>query len=278
MDFKRVEGIFLLVFLFLNIFLFYVFQENKVNDQSTLSGTISDQIEERLKADKINAPKNLSNEHREGFYLAANDVNLASQAEKQLKNQEWYVTNNTLHSRFLNENSDQLVIDFNSQQSVVDFISNPDNVIQGSQYHLDLSRSKRNKRYVFSQAWEQIPFLDDTSTLTLIAGHNNQNKLIIESYEQTMLSTDIEPLREKQQLISEREAIISLYTNNRLPAKSKIQRTELGYSRIFTVRGKGVYIPIWIVDVETNKNNTQVERVNAFTSAIITSNVSEVKH
>ena len=60
MDFKRVEGIFLVVFLFLNMFLFYVYQEGKTEQKTVSTGTISENIEERLRADDIKVPHSLS--------------------------------------------------------------------------------------------------------------------------------------------------------------------------------------------------------------------------
>jgi hypothetical protein len=39
-----------------------------------------------------------------------------------------------------------------------------------------------------------------------------------------------------------------------------------------------VYIPAWFITVETNKNNVQVERIDAFSNAVLSGNVSEVKN
>lgn len=277
MDFKRVEGIFLVVFFLMNIFLFYIYQETRIPNQPLTAGTISEHIEERLKQDEITAPTNLSEEIKEGYYLAASDVNLAEQARKQLKNQEWVITNSVLHSTFMSNREANILekVDVNSLEN---FILNPENVINGKAYVFDQSRSKDKNKFVFTQEWEGIPFLDDTSILSVTVDQSQAGITFVESYDQNMLSSDIEPLREKQSLISERDAVISLYTNNRLPVNSKISRIQLGYSKIFTVREKGIYIPTWFIEVNNNKNNSQIERVNAFTSAIITSNVSEVKN
>ncbi|AQP54298.1 hypothetical protein CBF34_03400 [Vagococcus penaei] len=277
MDFKRVEGIFLVVFFLMNIFLFYTYQETRIPNQPLTAGTISEHIEERLKQDEITAPTNLSEEIKEGYYLAASDVNLAEQARKQLKNQEWAITNSVLHSTFMS-NSEVNILEKVDVNSLEHFILNPENVINGKAYVFDQSRSKDKNKFVFTQEWEGIPFLDDTSILSVTVDQSQAGITFVESYDQNMLSSDIEPLREKQSLISERDAVISLYTNNRLPVNSKISRIQLGYSKIFTVREKGIYIPTWFIEVNNNKNNSQIERVNAFTSAIITSNVSEVKN
>lgn len=278
MDFRRVEGIFLVVFLFLNIFLYYIYQEGKTEQETAISGTISDHLEMRLDADEIKHPEKFSNDKKEGYYLSGQEVNLKEQASAKLENQEWYLENYVLYSKFMNNAPSRETLVLDRFKSIENFVKKEENVINGEDYRLNKNRSRANKEYVFNQVWEDIPFLDETSTLTLKAKKNSINEPIIESLEQTMLADDIEPLREKQPLISEREAVISLYTNNRLPTKSEIYWVELGYSRIFTVRGRSVFIPTWFIKVDINKNNSQLERVNAFTGAIITSNVSEVKN
>lgn len=276
MDFKRVEGIFLVVFLFLNMFLFYVYQEGKTSQDSTSSGTISDNIEGRLTSDDIKVPHKLSDKNQQGYYLSAEESELVVEAKAELKNIEWQVNDGQLTARPIRKN-DMEISDSDEAKKVDAFVSQKENVVHGSKYEINKDETKPGKNYVYNQTWEKIPFYDETSRLSVMISKSDLNRPIIESYEQTYLN-NIEPLREQQALISEREAIISLYTNNRLQPGSKIKWTNLSYTRIFTVRGKNVYIPAWFVAVETNKNPVQVERVNAFSSAIISANISEVKN
>ncbi|MEG0255410.1 MAG: two-component system regulatory protein YycI [Vagococcus sp.] len=276
MDFKRVEGIFLVVFLFLNMFLFYVYQEGKTSQDTISTGTISDNIEERLTADEIKIPHKLSDKNRQGYYLSAEESELVVEAKAELKSTEWQVNDSQLTARPIRKNEMEIA-DSDESKKVEAFISQKQNVVNGKDYVLNRSETKPGKNYVYNQAWEKIPFYDETSRLSLMISKNDLNRPIIESYEQTYLN-NIEPLREQQAVISEREAIISLYTNNRLQPSNKIKWINLAYTRIFTVRGKNVYIPAWFVAVESNKNSVQIERVNAFSSAVISSNISEVKN
>lgn len=276
MDFKRVEGIFLVVFLFLNMFLFYVYQEGKTSQDTISTGTISDNIEERLTADEIKIPHKLSDKNRQGYYLSAEESELVVEAKAELKSTEWQVNDSQLTARPIRKNEMEIA-DSDESKKVETFISQKQNVVNGKDYVLNRSETKPGKNYVYNQAWEKIPFYDETSRLSLLISKNDLNRPIIESYEQTYLN-NIEPLREQQAVISEREAIISLYTNNRLQPSNKIKWINLAYTRIFTVRGKNVYIPAWFVAVESNKNSVQIERVNAFSSAVISSNISEVKN
>lgn len=276
MDFKRVEGIFLVVFLFLNMFLFYVYQEGKSAQDTVSTGTISDNIESRLSADEIKIPHDLSQKHKQGYYLSGEESELVVEAKEDLRNIEWQINDNQLTARLIRKN-DMEISDSDEAKKIENFVSQKKNVIKGSDYVVNTYESKPGKQYIYSQKWEGIPFYDETSRLAVSISKNELNRPIIESYEQTYLN-NIEALREQQPLISEREAIISLYTNNRLQPGNKIKSISLGYTRIFTVRGKNVYIPAWFVNVESGKNTAQVERVNAFSSAVISSNVSEVKN
>ncbi len=276
MDFKRVEGIFLVVFLFLNMFLFYVYQEGDQEQKTVSTGAISENIEERLKADDIKIPHDLSEKTQQGYYLSAEETELYSEAKTELKNQEWQVNDGQLTGQMTSKLETEMV-ENDEEKQAQHFVSKEGNVLFGKEFELSEFESQKGEKYVFHQKFEGIPFYDETSQISLMLGKNNFDSLAINSYEETYLS-NIEALREPQNLITEREAIISLYTNNRLQSGNKIKWIELGYTRIFTVREKNVYIPAWFVAVESNKNNVQVERVNAFSSAIISSNVSEVKN
>ncbi|MEG0601189.1 MAG: two-component system regulatory protein YycI [Vagococcus sp.] len=276
MDFKRVEGIFLVVFLFLNMFLFYVYQEGKTEQKTVSTGTISENIEERLRADDIKVPHSLSEKIHQGYYLSAEEGQFFQDAKEQLKNQEWQVNDAQLTSQLFSK-TDTVIDSDNGEKEVEDFITKKGNVLYSDEYKYSTFESQKDTKYMFHQEWEGLPVYDETSQLSVNLQKDNAEVATIDSYEQTYI-TNIEALRDPQKLISEREAIISLYTNNRLQSGNKIKWIELGYTRIFTVREKNVYIPAWFVAVESNKNNIQIEKVNAFSSAIISSNVSEVKN
>ncbi|MFW7421276.1 two-component system regulatory protein YycI [Vagococcus fluvialis] len=276
MDFKRVEGIFLVVFLFLNMFLFYVYQEGKTEQKTVSTGTISENIEERLRADDIKVPHSLSEKIHQGYYLSAEEGQFFQDAKEQLKNQEWQVNDAQLTSQLFSK-TDTVIDSENGEKEVEAFITKKGNVLYSDEYKYSTFESQKDTKYMFHQEWEGLPVYDETSQLSVNLQKDNAEVATIDSYEQTYI-TNIEALRDPQKLISEREAIISLYTNNRLQSGNKIKWIELGYTRIFTVREKNVYIPAWFVAVESNKNNIQIEKVNAFSSAIISSNVSEVKN
>ncbi|MGO2638993.1 MAG: two-component system regulatory protein YycI, partial [Enterococcus viikkiensis] len=91
-------------------------------------------------------------------------------------------------------------------------------------------------------------------------------------YTQTRLK-EIEPLREKMALYSEKEILNTLYINNNIPAKSTITNVYLGYFRTLEVREKNVYVPVWFVKIRTADKTTQIEKVNALNNQVITNNL-----
>lgn len=276
MDFKRVEGIFLVVFLFLNMFLFYVYQEGKTEQKIVTTGAISDNIEERLRADDIKIPHSLSEKVQQGYYLSAEESQFLPDIKDVLKGQEWQVNGSQLIGNMLLK-PDFILSDGDEEKQIKEFVNTEGNVYKGSEYVLNKNETQADTQYVFNQEFEGIPFSDETSQLTVNLTKDHLDSLSIEFYDQTYLS-NIEALRDPQNLISERDAVISLYTNNRLQSGNTVKWIELGYTWIFTVREKNIYIPAWFIAVESNKNNLQVERVNAFTNTVISSNVSEVKN
>ncbi|MGX6971129.1 two-component system regulatory protein YycI [Vagococcus bubulae] len=274
MDFRRVEGIFFIVFLFLNMFLFYIYQEGREPQDYISTGSISENLEERLKADHIEVPKDLSKIKREGYYLSAEEDELVADAREKLADQSWQVNNDQLTSQIMAQ-SDTVIKKSKDIESINQFIRNPSNVLYGKDYVLNEEETIPLKNYIYNQTYEGIPFYDETAQLSVIVSQDKFESDQISSYKQTHISR-IEPLREVQSVISERDAIISLYTNNRIQSGDTVKWIHLGYTRIFTVRGKNVYIPAWFVSVESSKNVIQTERVNAFTNAVISSSVSEV--
>lgn len=93
----------------------------------------------------------------------------------------------------------------------------------------------------------------------------------ITSYTQGYLS-DVAPLREKTDTISEERALIWLYQYNEIPNGARIQWTKLAYTKLLSIKESSVYVPTWNVALKTNTTTgTYVRRVNAFTGAILKS-------
>ena len=76
-----------------------------------------------------------------------------------------------------------------------------------------------------AQSYKGIPFRDDTAKLSILADTSGE-LWKISKYSQTHIE-NIEELRDKTDLYSNRDAIDTLYMNNRIPSNSKITFIKL---------------------------------------------------
>lgn len=280
MDFKKIEWIFFLAFLGLNIFLFSIYHAAR-NEEGNVSSTNQKiDIEQRLETDEIDIKGKLSAEVKEGYYLAAvpTDMNDAINNEKNKNNGSF---NNEVsfagdgHSQVIYTPSTNFYIKDGKEtkENVASFLKDTKEVLFGGEYQYLPHESLTDPEYpeiICAQSFEGIPFYDNTSKMEIVL-EENDGLLRVSRYMQTHLSA-IEKLREKMALYSEKDAVNTLYINNKLPAKSKILWRQLSYVMILQVRGKNVYVPAWLIAVENGNNNIQIETVNAFTNRIITNN------
>lgn len=238
----------------------------------------TESLEKRLANDDITYTGELSEEKYQGYYLSAEQANMADaikksseeEASKQLKG-DLSITDNVLTSYPGNT----LTIDPEEpEKSLEKITSDPQNILYGEEYYYREHFSKLNGESMELEAspeYEGIPFQDDTAKLELTLEKDGSN-LEVTKYSQTYL-TEIEKLREKMDLYTEKEAVRTLYSNNKIPSGSKITWSELAYTRSLQVREKNVYVPVWFIAIETSNNNVQVESVNALSNTIVTNNV-----
>lgn len=279
MDFKRIEWIFFLAFLGVNIFLFSIYHAAQNDESGVTSSNQKVAIEQRLKSDNVAYEGKLSDKKKSGYYLSGEQTNMADAVINQRKesgNSEFLMDGTTFKDNQLTHvASDNYYIsdDKETEKTLQNFLKLEDQVLFGSEYTYLSHLSFVDQEYpeIFAgQSFEGIPFNDPTSRLEINL-ENADDLMKITSYTQTHLS-NIEKLREKMTLYSEKDAINTLYINNKIPQKSKIVWRQLAYTMILRVREKNVYVPAWFIAIQTNDSNLQVETVNAFSNRIITNN------
>jgi regulatory protein YycI of two-component signal transduction system YycFG len=275
MDFKRIEWIFFLSFLGLNIFLFGIYRDGVQDGHDVAYSDQTEPIENRLAKDGITYKGALSSEKMEGYYLSGEQTNLQDAIEK-----EQAVNNNFTKSGI--EISDNTLISYPQKNYFIDekhvetsvhaFVDETDTVLFGEEYEYfpEFSNLKEQISEIIAvQTYKGIPFYDDTAKL-IISAEKSNDLLKITKYTQTHIG-NIDELRDKMDLYSQRDIIDTLYINNKIPSNSKISFVKLAYSRIYKIREKNVYVPVWFVGVTAN-DSTQVEQVNAISNTIITNN------
>lgn len=275
MDFKRIEWIFFLAFLGLNIFLFGIYREGLQEEHNVAYSDQTEPIENRLAKDDITYKGTLSAEKPEGYYLSGEQTDFAAAIKKgQVEHKNFYnsgtdITDNTL----VNYPQKNYFIDEKDvETSLRAFLSEKDAVLYGNEYQYfpEISKLKSSTPEVLAvQTYKGIPFYDDTAKL-IISEEKADNLLKITKYTQTHIE-NIEELRDKMDLYSQRDAVDTLYVNNKIPSNSKLSFIKLAYSRIYKVREKNVYVPVWFVGI-INSDSSQIEQVNAVSNTIITNN------
>ena len=269
MDFKRIEWIFLIVFIGINIFLGIELWQTPtlLSAGSTPTPTQTD-IKSETSADQITIPK-VNDKQEDGYYLAAKtDNSWIKKATQQVKGQ---VENNSSENLIYVHLDKPITLSKNKKEAlrqVMRFKDDSQNVYQGKNYAY-LSELSERDDYIFNQKTKYGEFFAATARLHIIVKDNQ-----IVSYSQSYVD-DLNPVRERQNTISSKAAVDSLYTYNELPNNSKVILLKQVYTKLLTVKGSTIYIPTWLAAIENNTSKTvTLKRVNAFTGTIIQNNVT----
>ncbi|GEO66939.1 two-component system regulatory protein YycI [Levilactobacillus spicheri] len=274
MDFRRIEWLFLVAFIVIDIFLFAAFQRDTSSQSDTTSSrtTNSDTtIIKEMRADNITF-KSPSKKSTEGYYIATtNDSeiksDLTSLSDQTVKYDEGLITS-TFKTAITN-------VDTQHPDKTLDaVVANTALILNGAQYQYNAQLSSQNtvvytQRVAGSQLYTRYGQLRFSLT----------NDGTVTGYTQGYLN-DVSTLRERTATISERKALIWLYQYNQIQNNTKVVWTKLAYTRYFTLKNSSVYIPTWIIAVKPTSGNDagtlQLKHVNAFTGTILTSD-SNVK-
>lgn len=283
MDFKRIEWIFFVAFLGLNIFLFSIYREGVKEENDVAFSDQTDSIEKRLKKDQITYKGELSANKAEGYYLSGEQTNFydaiqnerATKDKNFLKNGIDLVDNSLIVYPQMNYTQSNYFINEKEVEKSLDaFLDEKNNVLFGNQYQYLSDFSNLDSEFpelIASQSYKSIPFKDDTAQILVKVEKSDDSTDIhkIYKYTQTHIQA-IEELRDKMDLSSERDAIETLYINNKIPSNTKIVFRKLAYTRIYKIREKNVYVPVWFIGIKPNDANIQIEQVNAMSNTIIT--------
>lgn len=270
MDHKRIEWLFLIVFLLIDLYLGVEILRSPVS----LSGNNSEatgvtDMRSEMHADGIDLPSKVSEEPSSGYYLAGKDHDDLSKKVATLTNVDanYNKKDNNLNAApksavFINGKEHEKLSQLNA------FKNNPRNVAYGKQYIYEANMSSSNS-FTFVQQSAYGNIYDSSGQLTI-----NVKNGQITNYSQTYIS-DVSPVRELQSTISPWHALRAMYTNRELADNSRVVKIKLGYSELTVVRGSRIFLPTWLVWVENKTTkNISLKRVNAYTGQILQTNAS----
>ena len=270
MNFKRIELIFLVTFIAIDIFLFGMFRQNmnmqaeNVSQDNTNSTIIKEMKNDQIKFNKLATGQSAA------YYISGTRTGELRSLTGQLTNQTPHFIDNEIQSEFkqpVNVDSDRPSTTINK------LITDPSFVVDGEDYRYSKDLSSK-QTVVYVQKAINNDIYSNEAQIKFFLNTNNQ----IVNYTQTHLS-DVKILREKAETISEQRALIWLYQYNEIPNNTQILWTKLGYTKLITVAPDIVFIPTWIVAIKPqNSSQVQLKKINAFTGGIIRDSNSELQN
>lgn len=260
MDFRRIEMIFLIVFIALNVFLgISFFQSQQVDLASAGSGTT--EILQDIKRDDIKLPK-LSTAPARGAYLASTQASPLRQDAAALKDQTLRFSADdplTLNATL----TTPLSVKTGTAAKLRRWVKQADHVVHGRGYVFQAALSTATS-YVFAQKIAGKLVNDPRAQLTL---HVADGRLT--GYTQTYLQ-NLVTLRDKVTLCTAQDAVTTLYRENEIASNSKVLWVRLSYTYLLNAKGSTVYVPAWSVGIESQgAKNLTVKKVNAINKTVM---------
>ncbi|WEV39731.1 two-component system regulatory protein YycI [Lactobacillus sp. ESL0681] len=263
MDHKRIEWLFFIIFLLIDLYLGIEIWRSPISLSSS-SGTTTTSIRNEMRADGIDIPRHISHKQRSGYYLAAknkdylgNKTNDLTQMTTHFSKNDNTLTVTPKNPIMLSGNQKQIL------QQLNNFKNDSQNVPFGAKFNYDAGMSNKSTYcYVQSSPYGQI--YDSGAQLTINV-HKNQ----ITNYMITYLGP-IHAVREPQLIISAWHAVKAMYTDREIANNSRVMQVKLGYSKLTEVRGSTILLPTWIIWIESKATkNVTIKRVNAFTAQLL---------
>lgn len=257
MNFKRIQSIFLVIFIIMDVLLFLSYNRNSVGD-STASG--SNNILEEMRKDQITYSKPTTKAH-EGYYFSGNNGNTLRQDAPELQQQDIRFSGDELVSEF----KQPLKLTNGSVKQTLDkVVADPGLIAEGKHYSYSEQLSSKSE-IIYVQRVAQKPIYSRYCQIRFDL--NGKNQVI--GYSQNYLE-GVKMLKEASKTISEERALTWLYQYNEIPNGAKVTWVHLAYTRLLTARGQYVFLPTWVFAVNlNNSSSTILKRVNAYTGEVI---------
>lgn len=273
MDHKRIEWLFFIVFLLIDIYLGIEILRSPVNlsNADTTTQSVAN-VRSEMKSDNIDLPAEISNTPASGYYLATKNRDYLSSKVNDLTNvnAHYSKTNNMLYATPKLE----MILDKDPKRAlkqVINFKNDAKSVPYGKdfKYEPDMSSSDN---YVFMQTSDYGEIYANSARLNISVKDGQ-----VTSYTETYMG-QASPVRELQSTISAWRAVRAMYTDRELTNNSRVTQIKLGYSKLTEVRGSTILLPTWLVWVENKTTkNIMLKRVNAYTAQMLQSSVYNVE-
>lgn len=252
MQFKRIKVLMLILFILLDIFLFNWWQAGRVAPNQVADANANIILE--MKKQNITLPS-FSTAIKYKSYIAA------QHAQKEVMTRLPSDLNITTEG-----DSEMLVGEFRTTKSMKTRDGAPTSLSPtviaydaGYRYNPILTANKNNGDKVYSQVIDGLPVMTESGTMVFQYDKNGKPVKVIkrELYHS-------QKLRDDRPLISEEEAIVSLYRYNEIDSGDRLSNGYLYYDKTLTVNGYDIYLPVWTFELSSGHDKT-ILKINAFT-------------
>jgi regulatory protein YycI of two-component signal transduction system YycFG len=272
LNFKKVEIIFILAFLILNVFLINIFVNKYVSTASQSIDNREVDIVTEFEAKNIQYDEISDEVLRIPFIRALNttvdeedvvDVTEDTQSIEVNENHILSQINTPIQLEGVDVDTPAGDLSDSALASLNQFMNNE--VFQGSQY-----------RFVsYDKAASEVTYMQETASGAVIADGTGEivfqvnDDFAVYAYDQTITGgTAIQG--DERTVISEKQALENAYLNNGIPEDSTIVRTFLSYRVTLVLEDMTLYHPVWTLLIRTNEDTTQRVFVDGINGAIMT--------
>ncbi|MED1122211.1 two-component system regulatory protein YycI [Bacillus atrophaeus] len=252
MEWNKTKSIFIIAFLVLDIFLGYQFFEKRSSSEYDVIKNSSVQTD--MNEDHITYGT-LSDNAKEGSRITANQKSFTKEEIESLKGQKPKMDMPSDKHKVT-----KLKMEFTSPVALSkDSVEDDAKALvssefqDGEEYKL-WKVDKDKKQVVFFQTYQGKYIYQENDDASEMIGQvilhlNDKNEVV--SYEQSTLDTFKEI--QKESLISELDAVESLYYQNLLKAHSTVKTVKFGYIAQYPLTSTQVLAPVWRITVEYEK-------------------------
>lgn len=258
MQFRRLKILMMMLFIFLDVFLFFWWRSNqrpsiKVTDANA-------NIISEIKNQKIKVA-NFSTSVTYASYLAGKRSNSLMSTIDKLSNFNANINNQTLYVTF-NKTSQLGRGNTSSGKKAATDDVEASKIARnaGYRYNPILSKVNVKNRVTYSQYIDNLPVIAKQGLMIF----NKDKDHKVTDFTQTKI-TKITVLRDERATITEEAAIVALYKFNELNSGDKLSKGVLSYDTSVKVNGYDIYLPVWVFVVTHAKGNTGLLKINAFT-------------
>lgn len=249
MQWNQIKNIFILVFLLLNIYLFYQFNDKREQSDVPILEPQESSIEHQLDVEDIEIAADLPDGDLKESYISVNQRSFSKDEFDELeaiKNQKMMIINKTflvsLFEKPLPLQKDDTGKDI---KKVLE-----DKVLFPDEYEFWGWNKETNVVMFFQKTNDHSVYFNQNGVILLYL--NDDNEVVL--YTQTMLD-ETKNVQEPKTLIEPMIAIETLYNTNELTSGDKITDVNIGFhTRVPLEDGEQIFAPTWKVVVNDERN------------------------